>query len=102
MPKNKLIQLECLLSLLGAIGMLTWWIMMPLFLPVADAADNFQNLVLDDSWVVVNMVGLVSLVLFTLGFPGIYLYKSDAFRSHAREINPCRGMICRDIIARIS
>jgi len=79
MKAKYLINVECLLSLTGAIGILTWWIMMPVFLPVTEAADNFQNMVLDDDWVAVNLVGLISLLLFTLGFPGYYIKHHTRF-----------------------
>ena len=47
--------------------------MMPVFLPVADSATNFQALILDKDWIFVNLIGLVSVILIALGFPGFYL-----------------------------
>ena len=79
MKTKSLIKIEGLFSLVGGIGILIWWIMMPVFLPVADAANNFKNLILDNNWVVINIIGLVSLLFLTLGFPGFYLKSYEKF-----------------------
>ena len=46
---------------------------MPVFLPVADAADNFQNLILDKEWIMVNLIGLIGVIFLVLGLPGLYI-----------------------------
>jgi hypothetical protein len=53
--------------------------MMPLLLPIADATNNFKNLILDNNWVVINIIGLISILLLTLGFPGFYLKCYEKF-----------------------
>ncbi|MCG8577228.1 MAG: hypothetical protein MI810_20260 [Flavobacteriales bacterium] len=73
MKIDSIIRIECKLSIIGAIGLLVWWFLMPIFLPVADALDNFQNLILDDNWIPINTIGLISILLVTIGFPGFYL-----------------------------
>ena len=52
---------------------------MPVLLPVADSAENFKNLILDDNWLVVNIIGLIATLLMTLGFPGFYLKNHSKF-----------------------
>ena len=52
---------------------------MPVFLPTADAIDNFKNLILDSNWVVINIIGLISMLFLTLGFPGFYLKSYEKF-----------------------
>jgi len=54
---NKLIKIQALSSLTEAAGLLVWWFSMPLFLPVAEASENFQELILDPSWIPVNLEG---------------------------------------------
>ena len=68
-----MIGFAALLSLTGAIGLLLWWFSMPIFLPVTDAAEHFQEMVLDPAWIPVNLVGLISVILITLGFPSFWL-----------------------------
>ena len=63
MKTKHIIKIEGLLSLSGAIGLILWWFSMPVFLPVADSADNFQNMVLDKDWMILNVIGLVSVLL---------------------------------------
>jgi hypothetical protein len=77
MKTVSMIRTAAWLNLTGAIGILAWWFMMPLFLPVADAANNFQQLILDSEWIPVNMAGLVSTMLITLGFPGFYFAQRE-------------------------
>ena len=79
MEINKIVKTEGLLSMTGSIGLLIWWFLMPVLLPVNDAADNFQNLILDNDWVLINIVGLISTLLLALGFPGFYLKNHDKF-----------------------
>lgn len=68
-----MIRTSALLSLAGAIGLLVWWFLMPLLLPVAEASTQFQNMILDRDWIPVNIAGLISTILITLGFPGFSL-----------------------------
>lgn len=79
METNKIIKIEGLLSIIGAAGLFIWWFSMPIFLPIADSANNFKNLILDNDWVQINIVGLVSTLLVTLGFPGFYLKNYEKF-----------------------
>lgn len=74
---NQIIQIERYLSLIGAAGLLAWWFLMPVLLPVSDSADSFQQMVLDNNWVSLNILGLVSTILMTLGYPGFYLAKHN-------------------------
>ena len=46
---------------------------MPFLLPVAESSDHFENLILDDHWVSINLIGLIATLLLTLGFPGFYM-----------------------------
>jgi hypothetical protein len=80
MKTEKIIRTTALFSLLGAIGLLVWWFSMPVFLPVSLSATHFQELILDQDWTLVNLVGLIATVLLTLGFPGFYLSKQEDFR----------------------
>ena len=76
---DRIIRAEGLLSIIGALGLLIWWFLMPIFLPIADSSENFKNLILDNNWVQVNIVGLISTLLLTLGFPGFYLKNHEKF-----------------------
>ncbi len=78
---DKLIKAQGLLSIIGAAGILTWWFLMPVFLPVAASSGNFENLILDHHWGPVNLVGLVSTILLTLGFPAFYLRYHEKFKT---------------------
>lgn len=79
MKTKNLIKIEGLFSLIGGIGLLIWWIMMPVFLPIADSANNFKNLILDNNWIVINIIGLISVILLTIGFPGFYIKNYEKF-----------------------
>lgn len=70
-----------LLSIVGAVGLLVWWFSMPVFLPVADSSDNFKNLILDPNWLWINLIGLVSTLVLTLGFPGFYLINFERYNN---------------------
>jgi hypothetical protein len=80
MKTEKIVRTTALFSLLGAIGLLVWWFSMPVFLPVSLSATHFQELILDRDWIPVNLVGLISTLLVTLGFPGFYLAKHNEFK----------------------
>jgi hypothetical protein len=75
MKTEKINRTTLLFSLLGSIGLLVWWFLMPIFLPLADSANDFQVLILDKDWIYINMIGLFATLLVTLGFPGFYLAK---------------------------
>lgn len=79
MKTINIINIGRLLSILGAIGLLIWWFLMPVLLPVTDAAENFKNLILNANWIALNILGLVSVLLLTLGFPVFYLASYDKF-----------------------
>lgn len=79
MKIDSIIKTEAILSIIGAIGLLLWWFLMPIFLPIADSSDNFKNLILDSNWVQINVIGLISTLLLTLGFPGFYLKNYEKF-----------------------
>lgn len=80
MKTKSLIRIEGLFSIIGAIGLLLWWNMMPLFLPTGDAVENFENLILDSNWIGINIIGLISLIFLTLGFPGFFLKQVEKFK----------------------
>jgi len=75
MKPTNLINTAACFSLLGAIGLLVWWFLMPVFLPVTDAESNFQNMILDPDWTWLNLAGLVSTLLLTLGFPAFSFFR---------------------------
>ena len=52
---------------------------MPILLSIADSSDNFKNLISDNNWVQINIIGLISTLLLTLGFPGFYLKNHEKF-----------------------
>lgn len=73
MKPQSIIRILGVLSFTGSIGLLIWWFLFPAFLPVSDAADNFQNMILDNNWIAMNLIGLISALLLCMGFPGFYL-----------------------------
>lgn len=91
----KIIKTEGLLSLLGSIALFVWWFAMPLFLPLADAENNFQNLVLDPQWLALNLIGLIAVILLVLGFPGFYLKHHQKLKSSGfiSLLLACTGLI---------
>lgn len=68
------------LNILGSIGLMIWWILFPVLLPIGEAADSFQTLILDSNWVGVNLIGLIACFLLTIGFPSIYLVFRKEFK----------------------
>ncbi len=74
-----IIKTEGLLSIIGAVGLFVWWIFMPVFLPIADSSENFKNLILDNNWVQINLIGLISTIFLTLGFAGFYIKYYEKF-----------------------
>jgi hypothetical protein len=100
MKTNTILKLEGLLSLPGSIALFTWWFAMSLFLHVADAEDNFQNMILDPQWTAVNLMGLIALILLVLGFPGFYLKNSESQTSLGffSLLLTCTGLILYDCI----
>jgi hypothetical protein len=91
----KIIKIEGFLSLIGSIALFAWWFAMPLFLPLADAEENFQNLVLDPQWITLNLIGLMAVIFLVLGFPGFYLKSFEKSRSPGfiGLIVTCSGLI---------
>ena len=81
MKTTYIIRADGTLSLIGAAGILIWWFMMPLFLPTGEAADHFQNLVLDPDWIAVSLVGLISILFLILGFPGFFIKHYDRYHT---------------------
>lgn len=79
MKTKSIVKAEAILSIIGAIGLIIWWILMPIFLPIADSVDNFKNLILDNNWIIINIIGLFSVLLLTLGFPGFYIKSYERF-----------------------
>lgn len=79
MKTKNIIFAESLFSIIGGIGLLTWWFLMPISLPVAESATNFQAMILDKDWIFVNTIGLISVIFLTLGFPGFYLKEFEKF-----------------------
>ena len=66
-----------------------------MLLPVADAADNFQELILDADWRGLNLLGLVSCLLLCLGLPGKYIVRYEHFRQSGFTgiLLACTGLI---------
>ena len=95
MNTQKIVKLEGLLSLIGSICLFVWWFAMPLFIPVAEAEENFQNLVLDPQWTAVNLIGLIAVILLALGFPGFYLkdYAKHRAIGFSGLMLACTGLI---------
>jgi hypothetical protein len=56
---------------------------MPVLLPVADAADSFHLMILDNNWFAVNLIGLLSTLMITLGLPGFYLARHEGLNKLA-------------------
>ena len=46
----RMVKTEGIPSIIGRVGLLIWWFLMPVLLPVNDSAENFQNLILDNHW----------------------------------------------------
>ena len=77
MKSTQIFRLLALSGIIGCAGLFLWWFLMPAFLPVGDATDNFQNLVLDSDWIWVNLIGLISILFLIPGVPGYYLKLND-------------------------
>jgi hypothetical protein len=75
MQTTNLIKTAAWFSLIGAAGLLIWWFLMPVFLPVSNAGTDFQDMILDPDWTPLNLAGLVSTLFITLGFPAFSFYK---------------------------
>ncbi len=83
------------LNIAGSFGLLTWWCLFPVVLPIGDATDNFQNLILDANWTALNLIGLVSCLLLCLGLPGIYMahYKHLKMLGFVGLLLACAGLV---------
>lgn len=80
MRTNKQISILLSLNIAGSVGLLIWWCLFPVVLPIGDANDNFQNLILDANWTALNLTGLVSCLLLCLGLPGIFIAHYKRFK----------------------
>jgi hypothetical protein len=91
------LQIRILLSLniAGSFGLLIWWFLFPVVLPIRDASENFQNLILDPNWTVLNLVSLVSCLFLCLGLPGIFMahYKHFKMLGFVGLLLACSGLI---------
>jgi len=78
---KRIVKIESLFSIIGGAGLMIWWVSMPIFLPINDSFENFNNLILDNNWLPLNIIGLISTLLLTLGFPGFYLRHHEKFNN---------------------
>ncbi len=62
-----------------AVGVLLplWWILMGIGLPVSEAINNFDVLIVHPNWVPINLVGLVGCILWFISVPSFFLYKHE-------------------------
>lgn len=51
MKAQKQIKILMNLNMTGSTGLLIWWFLFPLVLPMSEASDNFQNLILNNNWI---------------------------------------------------
>ena len=90
-------QISILLSLniAGSVGLLIWWVMFPVLLPIADASQNFQEMILHSNWTVINLVGLLSAIMLCLGLPGMFLSQHLHFKMYGYLglLLACTGLI---------
>ena len=90
-------QISILLSLniAGSVGLMIWWVMFPVLLPIADASQNFQEMILHSNWTVINLVGLLSAIMLCLGLPGIFLSQHLHFKMYGYLglLLACTGLI---------
>jgi hypothetical protein len=95
MKTQKQIQILLNLNIAGSVGLLIWWIMFPVLLPIANASQSFQNLVLDSNWTAINLLGLLSCLVLCIGLPGIFLAQYRHFRmtGFLGLILACTGLI---------
>jgi hypothetical protein len=80
MKTQNLVWILLTLNIAGSVGLLIWWFLFPIALPVRDASDNFQHLILDADWTTLNLLGLLSCLLLCLGLPGIFIAHSKYFK----------------------
>lgn len=95
MKTQKQIRILSSLNIAGSVGLLIWWMLFPVLLPLENASQNFQNLVLDSRWISVNLLGLISCLFLCLGLPGIYLahYKHFKMYGFSGLLLACTGLI---------
>ena len=95
MRTNKQISILLSLNIAGSAGLLIWWCLFPVVLPIGDATNNFQNLILDANWTALNLLGLVSCMLLCLGLPGIYIahYKNFKMSGFVGLLLACTGLV---------
>jgi hypothetical protein len=89
------IRILLILNIAGSAGLLIWWFLFPVVLPIRDASENFQNLILDPNWTVINLAGLVSCLFLCLGLPGIFMlhYKHFEISGFVGLLLSCSGLI---------
>lgn len=95
MKMRKEIRILLSSNIAGSLGLLVWWILFPVLLPIANASENFQDLVLDSNWIAVNLLGLLSCLLLCLGLPGIFLAQHRQFKMYGflGLLLACTGLI---------
>ena len=95
MKSQKQIKILLIINIIGSIGLLIWWLLFPVLLPVADASQNFQDLILDNNWTAVNLVGLLSCLLLCTGLPGFFLAHYNDFKPYGfwGLLLACTGLI---------
>jgi len=95
MKTQKQIRILLSLNIAGSVGLLIWWILFPVLLPVANASQNFQDLILDSNWTTINLLGLLSCILLCLGLPGFFLAQYKHFRMYGfwGLLLACTGLI---------
>ena len=83
------------LNILVSIGLLVWWFLFPLLLPIGEAASDFQNLILHPNWVAVNLIGLIACLMLCIGLPSIYIARWKEYKSYgfAGMLLACAGLI---------
>ena len=95
MKTNKQIGILLSLNIAGSVGLLIWWCLFPVVLPIGESSENFQNLILDANWTALNLIGLVSCLLLCLGLPGIFLahYKHFKMSGFIGLLLACTGLV---------
>jgi hypothetical protein len=95
MKSQKQIRILLALNIAGSVGLLIWWSMFPVLLPLADTSQNFQEMILDSNWTVINLLGLLSSLLLCLGLPGIFLAQHMHFKMYGYLglLLACTGLI---------
>lgn len=72
--------------------LVVWWLALGLALPVAEAANHFETMILNPCWVPVNLIGLVACVLLVLTLPVLYFDER-----HRRNTLGFAGLVVAEI-----